>query len=64
MMDVFVKEMIRLQTKQDSEAFVAAKKSASNTILSGKIAAFGTESICKRRLVIRQSFISFIYCSF
>jgi len=38
---------------------VAAVKSASNTILSGEIAAFGTESICKKRLVIRQSFISY-----
>jgi hypothetical protein len=38
---------------------VAALKSASNTILSGEIAAFGTESICQTRLVIMQSFISY-----
>ena len=38
---------------------MAAMKSASNTILSGKIAEFGAESICKTRPVIGQSFISY-----
>ena len=36
-------------------------KSASNTILSGEIAAFGTESICKKHLVIRQSFYLILF---